>query len=108
MNKSTNDKTVLGWREWVEFPELAIDNVVAKIDSGAKTSSLHAFNIHTFEEDGKRYAHSDIHPVQNHRKLIQSCRGFIVDQRDVQSSSGEKEQRLVIKTPMTLGDRFFL
>tara|TARA_B100001989_G_C24546459_1_gene471140 strand:+ start:1183 stop:2553 length:1371 start_codon:yes stop_codon:yes gene_type:complete len=97
-------KVVIGKEEWCSLPELGLPTIKARIDSGAKTSSLHAFNINTFEKDGKKYAHFDIHPVQGNRKIIQSCRGLIVDKRSVKSSSGDKEQRLVIRTPIVMGD----
>lgn len=96
-------KVVIGKEEWCSLPMLGLPAIKARIDSGAKTSSLHAFNLHTFEEDGHKYVHFDIHPVQDNRKIVQSCRGLVVDQRNVKSSSGEKEKRLVIRTPITLG-----
>lgn len=98
-------KIVIGKEEWCSLEELGLPSIKARVDSGAKTSSLHAFNIHQFEENGKRYVHFDIHPVQNNRKLIQSCRALVVDRRDIKSSSGEKERRVVIKTPLTLGGK---
>ncbi|MBC6428459.1 MAG: 30S ribosomal protein S6--L-glutamate ligase [Cellvibrionales bacterium] len=97
------DKIVIGQEEWCGLEELGLPAIKARVDSGAKTSSLHAFNIHQFEEAGKRYVHFDIHPIQNDRKTIQSCRGLVVDKRNVKSSSGDKERRPVIKTPITLG-----
>jgi ribosomal protein S6--L-glutamate ligase len=97
-------KVIIGKEEWCSLPELGLPAIKARVDSGAKTSSLHAFNIHPFEEDGKKYVHFDIHPVQDNRKLIQSCRGLVVDQRHIKSSSGEKEKRHVIRTPIILGD----
>lgn len=97
-------KIIIGKAEWCGLEELGLPAIKARVDSGAKTSSLHAFNIHQFEEDGKRYVHFDIHPIQNDRKTIQSCRGLVVDRREVRSSSGIKERRPVIKTPITLGD----
>ena len=96
-------KIVIGKEEWGALPELGLPAIKMRVDSGAKTSSLHAFNIQPFEEDGKQYVHFDIHPVQNNRKLIQSCRALVVDQRQVKSSSGDKEKRIVIRTPITLG-----
>lgn len=96
-------KIIIGKEEWCGLEDLGLPAIKARIDSGAKTSSLHAFNINPFEENGKQYVHFDIHPMQNDRKLIQSCRGFVVDKREVRSSSGDKEQRHVIKTPITLG-----
>ena len=98
-----NSKVIIGKEEWCGLPELGLPAIKARIDSGAKTSSLHAFNIHPFEEAGKKYVHFDIHPLQDNRKVIQSCRGLVVDKRDVKSSSGEKETRHVIRTPLTMG-----
>lgn len=98
------EKIIIGKEEWCSLTELGLPAVKARVDSGAKTSSLHAFNIHQFEEGGKRYVHFDIHPIQNDRKTIQSCRGLVVDRREVKSSSGDKEHRPVIKTPITLGN----
>ena len=97
-------KTIIGKEEWCGLPELGLPAIKARIDSGAKTSSLHAFNIHSFEEEGRKYVHFDIRPIQNNRKIIQSCRGLVVDRRDVRSSSGEKERRHVIKTPVKIGE----
>ncbi|MDF1686130.1 MAG: ribosomal protein S6--L-glutamate ligase [Parvibaculaceae bacterium] len=99
-----SEKIVIGKEEWCGLPELGLPAIKARVDSGAKTSSLHAFNIHTFEEDGKKYVHFDIHPIQDNRKIIQSCRGLVVDRRNVKSSSGAKETRHVIKTPIILGE----
>lgn len=97
------NKIVIGKEEWCGLPELGLPAIKARIDSGAKTSSIHAFNIHTFVEGAKKYVHFDIHPIQNNRQIVHSCRGVVVDRRDVKSSSGEKEKRHVIKTPVTLG-----
>jgi ribosomal protein S6--L-glutamate ligase len=99
-----SSKIIIGKEEWCGLPELGLPAIKARVDSGAKTSALHAFNIHQFEENGKGYVHFDIHPVQNNRKVIQSCRGLLVDKRNVKSSSGEKETRPVIRTPITLGN----
>lgn len=96
-------KIIIGKEEWGALPELKLPAIKMRVDSGAKTSSLHAFNIHAFEEDGKRYVHFDIHPIQNNRKLIQSCRGLVVDRRNVKSSSGDTETRHVIRTPIRIG-----
>ena len=98
-------KVILGKEEWCALPELGLPAIKARVDSGAKTSSLHAFNLHEFEENGKKYVHFDIHPVQDNRKIIQSCRGRVVDRRSVKSSSGDKEKRYVIRTPIRLGEQ---
>jgi len=98
-------KIVIGKEEWCAFPDLGLPAIKARIDSGAKTSSLHAFNMHTFIEDGKKYVHFDIHPIQHNRKIVQSCRALVIDRRSIKSSSGEQERRYVIKTPITIGDQ---
>ena len=97
------DKIIIGKEEWCGLPELSLPIIKARIDSGAKTSALHAFNINPFEEDGKRYVHFDIHPLQKDNRTIKSCRALVVDQRSIKSSTGVAEKRFVIKTPITLG-----
>lgn len=100
-------KIVIGKEEWCGLPELGLPAIKARIDSGAKTSSLHAYNIRQHERDGKRYVDFEIHPIQNNRKIVQSCRGLVVDRRNVKSSSGEKETRHVIRTPVMLGEELW-
>lgn len=103
----SDEKVVIGKEEWCSLPELGLPAIKARIDSGAKTSSLHAFNINPFEENGKKYVHFDIHPLQDNRKVMQSCRGTVIDHRYVKSSSGEREKRYVIKTPLSLGNEIW-
>jgi ribosomal protein S6--L-glutamate ligase len=97
-----SDKTIIGKEEWCELPEINLPAIKARVDSGAKTSSLHAFNIHPYTENGVKYVKFDIHPVQENRKIVQKCMAKAVDRRSVKSSSGEKEKRHVIKTPVIL------
>lgn len=98
-----SNKVIIGKEEWCALPELGLPAIKARVDSGAKTSSLHAFNIQPFEEGGKRWVRFDIHPVQDNRRIVQSCKGLVVDRREVKSSSGQKEKRHVILTPLTMG-----
>jgi ribosomal protein S6--L-glutamate ligase len=98
------EKIIIGKEEWCSLPTLGLRAIKARVDSGAKTSALHAFNIQRFEEDGITYVSFDIHPVQGNRKLLQKCRARVVDHRNVKSSSGDQEKRIVIKTPVRLGD----
>jgi ribosomal protein S6--L-glutamate ligase len=100
---ATSKKVVIGKEEWCSFPELGLPAIKARVDSGAKTSALHAFNIHGYEENGERWVTFDIHPVQDNRTVVQNCRGRVVDRREVKSSSGQKEKRHVIRTPVALG-----
>lgn len=98
-------KIIIGKEEWCALTELGLPAIKARIDSGAKTSALHAFNIQPFEENGEKYVHFDIHPLQDNRKIIQRCKGKVIDKRDIKSSSGEKEKRHVISTALTLGGK---
>lgn len=93
----------IGWQEWVELPQLKVPAVKVKIDTGAKTSSLHAFNIEKVRRNKRDYASFEVHPLQGNNLLLIHCTAPIIDVRGVMSSNGIVEQRLVIKTPLVLG-----
>ncbi len=96
-------KKNIGSEEWCGFPDLGLPVIKARVDSGAKTSSLHAFNIHTFRRNNEKWVSFEVHPIQGSRRTVIRCERPIVDRRAVKSSSGEAEKRYVISTPMTLG-----
>lgn len=98
-------KFVIGREEWVSLPSLGIHAIKAKVDSGAKTSALHAFNIHTYMHDGAEYVRFDVHPIQHNRKIIQNCHAKLLDRRTVKSSNGDIEKRFVIQTNVHMGDQ---
>lgn len=98
------DKVILGSEEWCSFPELGIPTIKARVDSGAKTSALHAINIAPFIKNGSNWVKFDINPIQNNLKTIIHCEAPLVDKRIVKSSSGFREQRYVIQTSLTIGD----
>jgi hypothetical protein len=93
----------LGWREWVGLPELGLPEIKAKVDTGARTSTLHAFELDTFSEGGKPLVRFKIHPLQRDSQVVISCVADIVDERFVTDSGGHREQRLIISTPLTIG-----
>lgn len=93
---------LIGWREWVSLPELGLSKIKAKIDTGARTSALHAFALHPFMEDGKHRIRFDIHPLQHNTSKIITCTADIVDRRLVTDSGGHEEERYVIYTPVTI------
>ena len=89
---------VIGWREWVELPDLKIRRIKAKIDTGARSSSLHAFDISTFDRDGKTFARFKVHPIQRNSRKTVTCEAEVLEVRQVKSSSGHAQKRIVIVT----------
>ncbi len=90
------------------MPELGLPAIKAKIDTGAKTSALHAYDIKPFTEDGVRFVRFKIHPLQGDSKLVVACVAPLIDLRAVTSSNGEREKRYVIKTPIEFGAKKIL
>ena len=104
MKRKTSERKRIGWREWVGFPELGIDRIKTKIDTGARTSAIHAFRIRKIENLTEPRVEFYLHPVQNKRYPELHCTARIADERVVKSSNGESETRYVIVTPMRLGE----
>jgi len=97
------NKIILGSEEWCSFPELGIPAIKARVDSGAKTSALHAINIAPFINEGENWVKFDINPIQNNLKTVIHCEAKLIDKRIVKSSSGFREQRYVIQTNLKIG-----
>lgn len=98
---------LIGWREWVSLPELQIPLIKAKVDTGARTSALHAFALKTFELEGKQKISFDIHPFQHNTEVIVTCTADIIDKRCVTDSGGHQEERYVIATDMVIGENCY-
>jgi hypothetical protein len=96
-------KPVLGWREWVTLPELNIEHIKAKIDTGARSSALHAFAIEPYRKAGQPWVMFAIHPQQNNTDIVIECHASIKDRRMVSDSGGHKQRRYVIETSLLLG-----
>lgn len=99
--------SIIGWREWVSFPELNIKNIKAKIDTGARTSSLHAFDLKFIKKNKKEYVEFKVHPKQRDSHYTINCRAEVIDYRKVVSSNGHSELRPVIRTQLKFGDEKF-
>lgn len=99
------NKTIIGRLESIALPDLAIDDLQVRVDTGAKTSSLHVDNITKVVKNGKQCVTFDIHPDAHNVNSIVNCIAPISDIRKVKSSNGTSEQRYVIETTVILGKK---
>ncbi|HEX9569527.1 MAG TPA: RimK/LysX family protein [Rhodospirillales bacterium] len=97
-------KRAAGWREWVSLPSIGVGSIKAKLDTGARTSALHAFNIETYWSDGELWARFFVHPYQKNDAREIACDARIEDIRIVSNPGGRRQRRLVIRTDVRLGD----
>jgi hypothetical protein len=95
---------VIGWREWVGLPELEIPAVKAKIDTGARTSALHAVNLERFQRRGKPWVRFEVHPHQRDLENSVIVEAVVIDERTIRNSGGHAEHRPVIKTKVEIGE----
>jgi len=104
MTQRSQTLPVLGWREWVALPELGIRRIKCKVDTGARSSALHAFYLEPFKSRGRQRIRFGIHPLQRRTDRECVCTADVLDQRIVSDSGGHREQRYVIETRVQLGD----
>ena len=102
LHYTDQDMLVAGWREWAGLPELGIARIKAKLDTGARTSALHAFEINSFVQRGTPMVRFGMHPVQRSTRREIWCTAEVADERWVSDSSGNREKRLVIRTDLQL------
>lgn len=105
MSMKRKELPVVGWRELVHLPELGLHGMAAKIDTGARTSSIHGEVLEEFERDGEKYVRFAVDFEQQHVRQV--CEAVHVDIRGITSSNGKTQRRYVIKTPLRIGDLEF-
>ena len=96
---------VIGWREWAGLPELGLTEIKVKIDTGARSSALHAFDIHEFERDGKLMVNFVLHPYQRDSRTTIHAEAELAGYRKVRNPGGRIESRPCIRTRVKLFDK---
>ncbi|MFC7048973.1 30S ribosomal protein S6--L-glutamate ligase [Emcibacter nanhaiensis] len=97
------EKVKVGWEEWLSLPDLGLPAIKAKVDTGAKTSALHAFGIYEYTERGKKMVSFGVHPLPERPDIEIHCAAPLVDKREVTSSNGQTELRHIIATTLEIG-----
>jgi len=102
-----HQKPTIGWREWLALPELGVERLKAKVDTGARSSSLHAFDLQIDGDEPGSWVHFSIHPMQRKSDLEVRCKARLHEHRYIRSSNGQRELRPIIRTSVVLcGERW--
>lgn len=105
--KTKNNHHIIGWREWVALPEFDLPHIKAKVDTGARTSALHAYFVEPFHKGEEEWVRFGVHPLQRNSRIEKVCTAPIIDKRWVTDSGGHKEERYVISTDIKIADTLF-
>ena len=100
----SESKPTIGWREWIRLDQLGIPGIKAKIDTGARSSSLHTHDYELFERDGEQWVKFHLHPLVKNEKIERTCEAPVLRFEDVKDSGGHLERRPFIRTMVTLGE----
>lgn len=95
----------LGWREWVALPDLGIPAIKVKVDTGARSSALHAASVTPFRRAGVDWVRFTVHPVRGRHDIAVTAEAEVADRRLVSDSGGHRESRIFIRTRLRAGDR---
>jgi hypothetical protein len=95
---------LVGWREWAALPDLGIPRIKAKLDTGAQTSAIHAWNVSPFDAGDQTWVRFELHPQQRGRQDTVECEAPVVDQRTIINSGGHRERRYIIETSIRFGN----
>ncbi|MFV0304369.1 MAG: 30S ribosomal protein S6--L-glutamate ligase [Moheibacter sp.] len=96
------NKMIAGSEEWVTLPDMGLPMIKVRVDSGAKTSALHAVNIAPFQRRGDPWVSFDVYPIQFDGKRVVHCEAPVVDMRTIKSSTGNRERRYVVKAVLKI------
>jgi hypothetical protein len=98
-----NSRRTAGWREWVGLDGLGVNRIKAKLDTGARTSAIHAFDVESFSRDGERWVRFSIHPLQKNDNVAIACEERVADIRTVSNPGSRRERRYIIRTELSVG-----
>jgi hypothetical protein len=105
MGSENSQLPALGWREWISLPSLGLPKIKAKVDTGARTSALHTFDLEMYDDEGENdRVRFKVHPIQNNTEVFIECDTKVVNLRSVRDSGGHEELRPFIQVPIVLGD----
>ncbi len=100
-----NNNLIVGWREWASLPELNIPAIKIKIDTGAKTSTLHALDLDVVIRNQQHYVRFRVYPLQNNQIVHRQCELPVLDERIIKSSNGQEERRITVLTPIKIAEK---
>ena len=103
VNKETKELAIIGWRETLTLPDLGIEKIKAKIDTGARTSALHAFNCQEIEQNNQKIIRFAVHPIQRDNKQTILAEAKLLEYRKITNSGGQAQVRPVILSTIVLG-----